>query len=348
MHKGFEAEVVRLPIGHYRKSHDFRDVSFEVTGEPMSMSLGRLIVVVGLSVLSIGADEPRQEKQKAKEATPALPPLPAGTVPLNKEETVLVDAKGKRLWLKTQVALREGSLEMLCCIKQTKEHESILSLDAKAYVVHTGLLALGAKSGHPVQFNPQYAAPAGQKIDIFVNWIDDKGKARREPARTWVRHATLRFWTQKMETFPGDLTLPANTDLRYDRKLKELSWYGSMTKAQKERFLALSADKGFRQAIERFFSESQHREMQAEWVFAGSGFYTDEDTGKKFYLAEDGDVICVANFPTAMIDVAVKSSAEAAGLMFEAYTERLPPKGTPVWLELIPVLEEKAKTEAKP
>lgn len=302
-----------------------------------------MVMAAGVSVLLVGADDPVAEKRKPKETVAALPALPPGTVPLNKEETVLLDAKGKRLWLKTQVALREGSLEMLCCIKQTKEHESILSLDAKAFVVHTGLLALGAKAGQPVQFNPTYVAPSGQKIDLFVNWIDDKGKTRREPARSWVRNATLRFWTQKLEALPADVKLPANTELRYDRKLKELSWYGRMTKEQKDQFLALTKDKAFRQAIEEFFDKSQFREMQADWVFAGSGFFTDEDTGKKYYLAEDGDVICVANFPDAMIDIAVKSSADAAaGLMFEAYTERLPPKGTPVWLELVPVFEEKA------
>jgi hypothetical protein len=311
------------------------------------MKRGFAFTLVAAVVMAGGlnaADEPATAPKKPAESKFVLP---SGAVPLNKNETVYVDAKGKRLFLKTHVALRDGALEMLCCIKQTKEHESILSLDAKAYVVHTGLLALGAKSGRPVRFSPEYLPPAGQKIEIFVNWTDENGKNRRESAHTWVRQATRRFWTVTMEALPSGVTLPKNTELRYDRKLKELSWYGSMTKEQKAQFLALSDDAAFRKAIEEFFDKSQPRQMEADWVFAGSGFYTDEDSGKKFYLAEDGDLICVANFPTAMIDVAVKSSAEEGGLMFEAYTERLPPKETVVWLELAPVLGEKEKREAK-
>ena len=63
---------------------------------------------------------------------------------MNKQETVLLDAEGKRLVLKGEVCLREGLLEMLVCLKQTKEHESILSVATKAQTVHAGLLALFA------------------------------------------------------------------------------------------------------------------------------------------------------------------------------------------------------------
>jgi hypothetical protein len=270
-----------------------------------------------------------------------------GLVPLNKEATVLLDKKGKRVLLKTQVALQQGSLEMLCCLKQTKEHESILSLDAKAYVVHTGLLAIDAKPGTPVQYNPEFQAPTGQKIEIYVNWTDEKGKAQRVRAQNWVRQSINRFRIVKMESLPEGVSLPKNSELRHDRKLKELSWYGPMTARQKQEFLALSNDKEFRQAIEKFYAQSQPREMQADWVFAGSGFFTDEDTGKKFYLAEDGDLICVANFGGAMIDVAMPSSSESSELNFEAFTERIPPKGTPVTVELIPVAAKEEKTPAK-
>jgi hypothetical protein len=120
-----------------------------------------------------------------------------------------------------------------------------------------------------------------------------------------------------------------------------------MTAKQKAEFLALSEDKDYRQAIESFFEQSQPREMKANWVFGGSGFFTDEETGKKYYLAEDGDLICVANFSGAMIDVAMASSAENGDLNFEAYTERIPPKGTEVTVELIPVPESETKPPAK-
>ena len=79
--------------------------------------------------------------------------------------------------------------------------------------------------------------------------------------------------------------------------------------------------------------------MKANWVFAGSGF-----TKENYYLAEDGDVICVANFPTATLDLAAKSSSQGnSNLLYEAYTERIPPRGTAVTIELIPVKKKKTK-----
>ncbi|WP_146396333.1 YdjY domain-containing protein [Pseudobythopirellula maris] len=76
--------------------------------------------------------------------------------------------------------------------------------------------------------------------------------------------------------------------------------------------------------------------MKLPFVFAGSGFWTDEDTGKQHYLAESGDMICVSNFGTAMLDVPVESTQANEGLLFEAATEKIPPLGTPVRLVLTP------------
>jgi hypothetical protein len=303
-----------------------------------------LMAVAAVLATARAEDKPTKDEGAKDEAPLAVE---GGTVPLNKPGTVLLDRKNKRVLLKTHVVLRQGPLEMLCCLKQTKEHESIVSVEARAQEVHAALLAIEAKPGTPVQYNPEYQAPTGQKIEIFLNWSDDKGKAHRVPAQNWIRSSINRFRIVKMETLPEGVTIPKNTELRYDRKLKELSWYGPMTAKQKQEFLALSNDKEFRKAIDSFFEQSQPREMKADWVFAGSGFFTDEDTGKKYYLAEDGDLICVANFSGATIDVATPSSAENNELNFEAYTERIPPKGTAVTVELIPVAPSEEKAPLK-
>ena len=99
-----------------------------------SHSLVILLALMGLVVTShSGADA--EDK----------PVVDTGNEPtaLNKSGTVLVDFKGKRLLIKSDVVLREGMLEMLACLKQTKEHESILSVDAKAQLVHAGLIKIG-------------------------------------------------------------------------------------------------------------------------------------------------------------------------------------------------------------
>lgn len=88
--------------------------------------------------------------------------------------------------------------------------------------------------------------------------------------------------------------------------------------------------------------------MAHPWVFVGSGFWTDETTGQRYYQADGGDFICVSNFPSAMLDLPVASSQSNDGLLFAAWTERIPPLGTKVRLVLIPQLEKKdgaGKTE---
>lgn len=73
------------------------------------------------------------------------------------------------------------------------------------------------------------------------------------------------------------------------------------------------------------------------WVFAGSRLEPNADPKlPPRYLANDGDVICVANFETAMLDVPDRSSASAADLRYEANTANVPALGTRVRVVLTP------------
>ena len=77
-------------------------------------------------------------------------------------------------------------------------------------------------------------------------------------------------------------------------------------------------------------------ELSEPWVFSGSSFWTDPDEGIEHYSANAGDMICVSNFSTAMMDVPFASSADAGNVMFEPFGERIPMRGTPVRLVLVP------------
>jgi hypothetical protein len=79
--------------------------------------------------------------------------------------------------------------------------------------------------------------------------------------------------------------------------------------------------------------------LESEWVFAGSKEFRDDRTGEVFYMADDGDMICVSNFSDAMLDLTVESSETMNRLDFEAFTERIPPKKTPVVVSLRVKLE---------
>lgn len=295
--------------------------------------------------------------QEADESKPAN--AAAKLVPLNKNETVLLDAANKKVVLKTHVVLRDGVLEMFLCRKQTKEHESIIALEGKAYVVHTGLLAIGAEPGHPMIYSEEgkYTPPTGQKLKITLKWKDENGKPQEMDAKKWIRTATRRYFVETLDSLPASVIIPEDSELRYDKKFKELAWFGTMSETQRDSLLKMSDDKPFQAAIKSMHDRSQPREMTADWVFTGSGFYVETegpDKGMKYYKAEGGEVICVANFPSAMIDVNVESTSAESNLLYEAWTERIPPLDTEVTVEISPIpakkaaKEESPKTEPKP
>ncbi len=199
-------------------------------------------------------------------STRQMPP-PEGAQRLAEESDVWVHPGRKEVIVDGRVVLTRGPLEMFACPPQTKEHESIVAVDAKAYLIHAGLLAIGAEPGHPVQFVPEYAPARGSQIEVLAEWVDGRGQTRRVNAQQWIRDSQTG------------------------------------------------------------------QSLQVPWVFAGSGFWVNPQ-GERKYLAESGDLICVSNFTTAMLDLPVASSQAESQLLFEAFTERIPIPGTRVRLVL--------------
>jgi hypothetical protein len=75
---------------------------------------------------------------------------------------------------------------MFACLKGTKEHESVVAVDCKAQFIHAGLLAIGAKPGTPVQWDP-YRPATGTVIDVLVLWKDTEGAKCQARAQQWVK-----------------------------------------------------------------------------------------------------------------------------------------------------------------
>jgi hypothetical protein len=91
--------------------------------------------------------------------------------------------------------------------------------------------------------------------------------------------------------------------------------------------------------------------MKEHWVFGGSSFWKDPTDGTEHYQADGGDLICVSNFPTAMLDLPVESSQSNAALLFEVFEGKVPPNGTEVEMILSaakPTAAPAAKPAAKP
>ena len=202
---------------------------------------------------------------------PKLPP-PAGATAMPEPDRVWVDTEKKIVFVDGYISLNEGMLEMFACPIGTKEHESIVAVYSSAQVVHAALLAVGAKVGSPVQFDPEFKPPTGTEIAIEVRWQDSEGQWQAIEAQQLI------------------------TDIKTEQP------------------------------------------MTHPWVFAGSGFYKDPESGEQFYMAEGGDFICVSNFSTATLDIPAESSQVNEGLMFEANPATVPPLWSAVRLVLTPKL----------
>ncbi|MCR9118702.1 MAG: YdjY domain-containing protein [bacterium] len=210
------------------------------------------------------ADDAGEEEPKFKQFEP-----PTNAKRLNKEAEVWVDGKNKQVIVDGVVSLTEGQLEMFACPKRTKEHESVVAVNSPAQFVHAGLLAIGAKQGKPVQFQPFYTRATGGIIDITAQWYDKAGKLKEVPAQKLVRYVKTK------------------------------------------------------------------KPLDLDWVFAGSGFWTDK-RGVTHYQGDAGDFICVSNFPTATLDLPVESSQVNDNLLFEVNVDLVPVRGTPIRLILKP------------
>lgn len=92
-----------------------------------------------------------------------------------------------------------------------------------------------------------------------------------------------------------------------------------------------------RRAQEMIMDILSKKTLQDDWVFCGSGEWVDpDDPGYREYWADSGDMICVTNFTTAMLDLQVESSSLQDGLRYHANPEMIPPLGKPVLLILTP------------
>lgn len=85
--------------------------------------------------------------------------------------------------------------------------------------------------------------------------------------------------------------------------------------------------------------------LAIDWVFAGSELFEDPVTKKRVYAADQGDLITVANFGSAILDLPIASSADDADRVFFTNTEKIPPLGTEVFVTLGP---RPAKANEKP
>lgn len=95
------------------------------------------------------------------------------------------------LEIEAYVCLDGGWLEQIACSPGTREHESLMTINAKPSEVHAALLLAGYKPGKPGKWVYEEDAyrtvpPQGNTVMISVRYQNRDDKVIEEPIRNWI------------------------------------------------------------------------------------------------------------------------------------------------------------------
>ena len=100
-------------------------------------------------------------------------------------------------------------------------------------------------------------------------------------------------------------------------------------------------------AGEWILDEQTKETMKTPFVFTGSMFMVNRE-GRRMNMGDaDGELICVSNFASAVMDVPMQSSGDNDSRLFIANEAKIPPCGTPVTMILKPIEEPAPAEEAE-
>ena len=241
------------------------------------------------------------------EEEPALP-KPA-TKPARKNVKlpgILVDRQNRYVDLASRVCLNEGFLELVACTKGTKEHESIVAVEARPMHIHTALLLLGATNGNPAMRKQVGAEetrwidipPRGDPVDVFLVFKNTKGEMVQRPVSDFI----------------------AKSNERADE-------IGVNPNRQEN-------DKA-----------NKNTKFPHTFLFAGSLLHGDGPGPRRYLADESGDVISIATFGDEVLCLPFHQTQENGALMWQIAPETLPKVGTKVTLRLRPQAKPNSKTQ---
>ncbi len=88
--------------------------------------------------------------------------------------------------------MREGPLELLACSPQTKEHESLLRVNARPLHVYEAMGLVGLAPGRTVAWDEEaqrVIPPSGEPLSLRIRYRDGS-KVRIVSAHEWLRETT--------------------------------------------------------------------------------------------------------------------------------------------------------------
>ena len=239
-----------------------------------------------------------EESGTPPQPAPAVEEKPAApeVAPDFKLPGLVVNRKERWLDVDATICLAQGSLELIACTKDSKEHESIIAVEALPMHMHAALLLLGAKPGNPAmrrlidEESGRWVdiPPRGGPVEVFLVFKDQEGKTVERPISDFIVRSDY------------DPDTPTGPDGDADDE----------------------ADDG------RFPTHT--------FLFAGSLLYGPDGAPRSYLCDESGNVISLVTFGDELLCLPETHSADNSALMWSIDSKHLPPLGTKVILRLKP------------
>ncbi len=110
------------------------------------------------------------------------------------------------------IACNSGWLEQVACMVGTREHESLVVVEAKPSEVHAALLLLGLEPGTPGRWKwngerMETTPPRGPRLEPIVRWRSAGGEEREARLADWIRGADGRRFPAAW-VFSGSILAP--------------------------------------------------------------------------------------------------------------------------------------------
>ena len=157
----------------------------------------RLLAALAMPGLVLGAAEISPDTFSTNQPAPIVghtnSPAAAAVSKL-KFPGLAINLEERCVDVEASVCLRRGLLELVACTKGTKEHESIVVMEAKPMHIHAALLLLGAKPGSPAtrqQLGDQVerwidVPPRGGPVDVSLVLRGEGGKWAERPISDFI------------------------------------------------------------------------------------------------------------------------------------------------------------------
>jgi hypothetical protein len=210
---------------------------------------------------------------------------------------LVIDFQKRCVDIEATICLEEGLLELIACKKGSKEHESIVAVDARAMHIHTALLLLGANNGSPAMMKPideqqtgwVHVPPRGDPVDVYLLLPEENGQTVERPIGDFVVRSDRGSPLPTVDEQPGP-----------ERDVE------------------------------------QNAEFPKTFLFAGSRL-RDNGPGPRTYLAdESGNLISIATFGDELLCLPGTHAMANDALMWQIDSSKLPEVGTKVTLRLRP------------